>query len=450
MEIILYLLLIFSRFFNLSTTSRFIWDESSDLVRMFELSKHFRITLVGPISENGVKVFSSLPYYMTLPFVKIFNFIPVSPAYATAFFGILTIVILNIYLKKIKIIKPQKILFFILLLISFPLLESSRWAWNPHFIPFWQSLSLLFIPFNYLISGLLLGLTIHHHWYASFACFGFLFYLLSKKTKFYQIISFCFGLFLSILPFIIFDLTRPPGLFITRALYFSPISENKGAFNWSVLPVFFTYITGQNLYFGWLLLISTILIIIKFRKTVNIKFIYPLLFLLIGLSFIGDGVYPHYLLAGVIYYYLFLLNNLSKNKIFYYLLYFLIFTNILAIPKTILLNDWTTNIKAVTEITNIIEKEYANTKKPFNIAVLSSPDPNTFGRRFRDLLKIKNIEVISSAKYNETDKVFFVSYGTWEILKNNPAYEINNFRKLSPQQSWTIKNSNWKLYLLER
>lgn len=450
MEILLFVLLIFSRFFNLSLSSRFIWDESSDLVRMFDLVNNFRLTLIGPISENNVKIFSSLTYYMTLPFVKLFNFIPVSSAYATAFFSVLTFIILYIYLKKIKIIKSQRILFLILLLVSFPLLESARWAWNPHFIPFWQSLSLLFIPFNYLISGLLLGLTIHHHWYAAFSCLGFMFYLFFNKTKIFKIIIFGFGLFLSILPFIYFDLTHPPGLFFTRALYFSPISENKGVFNYSILIKFFTYIAGNNHYFGLILLIITIFLIIKFRKIIDYKYLFPLIFLLIGLSFIGGGVFTHYFLAGVIFYYLFLLINLNKDKIFYYLFYFLIFTNILAIPKIIFLNDWTTNINAITEITELIEKEYTNTQKPFNIAVLSSPDPNTFGRRFRDLLKIRNIQVISSDKYNETDKAFIISYQDWDKLKTDPSFELNNFRKHTPSQSWLIKNSNWKVYLLER
>lgn len=41
------------RVWNLETTSRFLWDESSDLVRMQEIWESKQIALIGPISEDG-------------------------------------------------------------------------------------------------------------------------------------------------------------------------------------------------------------------------------------------------------------------------------------------------------------------------------------------------------------------------------------------------------------
>lgn len=83
-------LLIFSRFYNLDKTARFIWDESSDLVTMHQIFVERNLTLIGPISEDGNKVFGSLSYYMLLPFTVIGKFDPVSPAYGAAFWGVLT------------------------------------------------------------------------------------------------------------------------------------------------------------------------------------------------------------------------------------------------------------------------------------------------------------------------------------------------------------------------
>ena len=88
--IIFFLILIFSRTFNLGKTARFIWDESSDLVSIHEIYVEHKITLIGPISEDGSKVFGSLTYYMLLPFAVIGKFDPASTAYGAAFWGILT------------------------------------------------------------------------------------------------------------------------------------------------------------------------------------------------------------------------------------------------------------------------------------------------------------------------------------------------------------------------
>ena len=73
--------LLFTRLYNLDKTARFIWDESSDLVNIHEIYVDKNITLIGPISEDGSKVFGSLTYYMLLPFAIAGNFDPVSTAY---------------------------------------------------------------------------------------------------------------------------------------------------------------------------------------------------------------------------------------------------------------------------------------------------------------------------------------------------------------------------------
>ena len=83
-------LIFFTRLYNLDGTARFTRDESSDLARMHEYYQNKQISLVGPISSEGDKVFSSLSYYMILPFAVLFNFTPVSPVYGMAFLGILT------------------------------------------------------------------------------------------------------------------------------------------------------------------------------------------------------------------------------------------------------------------------------------------------------------------------------------------------------------------------
>jgi len=141
--IIILFLLLFTRFYNLERTARFIWDESSDLVRMHQIYIDRNLTLIGPISEDGNKVFSSLTYYLLLPFTVMGGFHPVSPVYGTAFWGTFTVILLLILVRRLT---ENKIIFYltaVLLVVWHPLIETSRWAWNPNLIPFWTAFGLL-------------------------------------------------------------------------------------------------------------------------------------------------------------------------------------------------------------------------------------------------------------------------------------------------------------------
>ena len=92
--------LLFTRFYNLSQSDRFTRDESSDLVRMHQYYIDRTLTLIGPLDNTGTKVFGSLTYYMLMPFAILGNFNPVSPVYGTAFFGLLTALMI-VYMTKI-------------------------------------------------------------------------------------------------------------------------------------------------------------------------------------------------------------------------------------------------------------------------------------------------------------------------------------------------------------
>src|SRR3989339_1082519 len=108
------ILLIFTRFFNLEKTARFIWDESSDLVNIRRIYIQKDITLIGPISEDGNKVFGSLTYYMLIPFAVIGNFDPASTAYGAAFWGVITGILFLIISYKLN--KKSEVLTLLLII----------------------------------------------------------------------------------------------------------------------------------------------------------------------------------------------------------------------------------------------------------------------------------------------------------------------------------------------
>ena len=454
-------LLVLSRFYNLETSARFLWDESSDLVRMQELYQNPRLTMVGPISEDNVKVFGSLTYYLTLPFVAIFNFSPVSAAYATAFFGILTVILLILVFKKFK--EPISLIIIFIILTSYPLLQSARWAWNPHFVPFWQALGLFsFLAWGNIgivLSGLFFGLTIHHHYYALFAAIGFgLVVVWKKELRFKKIFLYILGLGIAISPFVLFDLTHPPGLFISRMIAFGQISNEVGSFSLTTVfnnlintPLKFTkYLGGSSLIFGIIILVLSLLNIFKLKKDAGQKWILVVITQFLGLALISGRVDDHYLLPAVIFYYLWIITSYKKSLISKILIYVLIISNIIALPALINRNNWETNIKASEDITNYVINKCQSDCKNYNLAVLSSPDMNTKGRRYRDLLKIKNIELATIDKYSDLKGVFFVSYTDWNDLKKDPSYEIDHYRNLNPTEVQYIKNSKWKVYFFEQ
>lgn len=455
-------LLIFTRFFNLDKTARFIWDESSDLVRMHQFYVERKITLVGPINESGDRVYGSLTYYMLLPFAILGNFDPVSPAWGSAFWGIITALLL-LFLTRI-INSKYTIPVAILTLLWFPLIETSRWAWNPNLIPLWSALGILFFlkktPKAIFLSGFFLGLTIHQHYLSLFTLVGFLSGLLIfgfKEKDLRKPLIWSLGAAITLVPFIIFDLRHPPGLFLTRILYASPIeasSSAAGVFSKSLVWIHYmlNYYT-QSTILSFALGLSILLLLIFDIKTRSkgILFALPWILQIIGLTFVYNPgpIYYYYLLPSTIFFLVWILyprQNFSQiiTKL---ILLTLIAGGLFSIIPKITQTTWQTDIKSVRQISSFILNE-VKTKdlKNTNIAVLESPDNNTYGRRYRDLLLIKDIRLKTKDEYDLTDHLFVVSTGSEKSLRESPSYEMHNFRSGLLVSFRAIEQSDWKIY----
>lgn len=464
--IIFIFLLIFTRFFNLDKTARFIWDESSDLVRMHQFYVERKITLVGPINESGNRVYGSLTYYMLLPFAVLGNFDPVSPAWGTAFWGMITALLL-VFLSKI-INSKYTILVAILTLVWFPLIETSRWAWNPNLIPLWSGLGILFFLRknlnNLFLSGIFMGLTIHQHYLSLFSLLGFflgLSILSIKERDFRKPFIWSLGIIITLIPFIVFDLRHPPGLFLTRILYASPIESSSSAAGvFSKTLVWIQYMLNyytQSTILSFALGLSILLLLIFDIKTRSkgILFALPWITQIIGLTFIYNPgpAYYYYLLPSTIF---FLAWILYPRQHYYsilasFMLVILLTGGLFSIVPKISQTTWQTDIKSVRQITSFISNEI-NTKnlKNSNIAVLESPDNNTYGRRYRDLLLLQDIGLRTRDEYDLTDHLFVVSTGSENLLRESPAYEMHNFRSGALVNSRAIDHSEWKVFHFTR
>lgn len=466
LSLIFFLLLIFTRTFNLDKTARFIWDESSDLVRIHQFFLEKKLTLIGPIDETGTKVFSSLTYYMLMPFAALGNFDPLSTVFGAAFWGIIT-ALLIIYLSYLI---NKKLLFWVgvLTLVWFPLVETSRWAWNPNLVPFWIVLGIIFFQFKkkiaFFFSGLFLGLTLHHHYLSIFTLAGFLMalFLTGLKTKNLSRFFLIFmGVFLAVTPFIIFDLRHPPGLFFTRLVFFSPIESSDTLISYlGKLKVWYEY---QNSYYTQFPILATILAILSplllifdiKNKSRALIFASAWVAQLSGLIFVNNPgkIYYYYVLPSTIFFLVWLIFPRQKigSTLAGTILLILILGGLLSITPKLTTSNWQTDIYSVRQISKVISDKIKNEDlKNVNLTVLSSPDNNTYGRRYRDLLLIENINLKSKDEYVLSDHLFVVSTGSEQDLRNDPAQEINYFRKGKLVQKINIPNSDWKVYHFHR
>ncbi|MBU3956794.1 hypothetical protein KKI19_00735 [Patescibacteria group bacterium] len=457
------ILCVLTRTLFLDTSARFIWDESGDLVRMHEIFKEKKVTLIGPISQDKINVYGSLTYYMFLPFALLFQFDPIGPVIGAAFYSLVSIFLLAVILwKKFGWNLVGSILF---LSFIFPFLQAGRWAWNPNLVPFWQILS-LFVYFSVFLkskrgiwlffSGFLQSLAVHNHWYAVFALAGFsvfVFLTSPRQKKWCYFLIFLTGVSVGLAPFLVFDLTHPPGLFITRMIYFSPLSLSQGAFSMKTfflrsisLPYQFLFYFFQERLISWLMLILLLLFFLKERLVKNLLLL-PLFFLFIGLSLIGGEVYQHYFLSGVVFLviWLFYCKKSVHHSCFQKLIILLFFVfSIKPSISELLKNDWSTNIAATRKIVMTISSDIES--RNCNLVVVASPDLNTKGKRYRDLLFLKGINLLPEDNYRDNECLYVVSSSDEATIRKDPAYELDRIRNMSATKEWQIKNSIWNVY----
>ena len=460
------ILLIFSRFYNLQRTARFIWDESSDLVRMHQIYSEKNLTLIGPISEDGNKVFSSLTYYLLLPFTIIAEFHPIGPIYATAFYGSLTVILLILLTRKLN---KDKVIFYLsalLFIVWYPLVETSRWAWNPNLIPLWSVLSILMFVKNkkwsLLLAGTFLGLTVHQHYVGFFALCAFwlvIFLRYGKRAQFPKIFILSVGILFALSPFIIFDMTHPPGLFLSRILYFNYLGSSEGGI-YNLIPKFIAAFNGTFKYLipvpflMYLSFLPLTLLIFKDIKQRSDALIYIFIFIvqLAGSSLI-ENFYPHYIIPGIIFFLVYLIYPRQKNVLIYQkiVLLILIIASLTTIKSQLTKVSWENDIRSISAITDIIAEEIVQDDlKNNNIAVVAGPDPNTYGRRYRDLLGLRGISFKTRDEYNITDHLFVVSTAQESVIRNDRAYEMSYFNKGELFKKWEIDDSQWIIYLFKR
>lgn len=461
--IVFFCLLIFTRVYNLDHTSRFTQDESLNLVRMHEYFVDRKVTLVGTISNNGVRVFGSLTYYMLMPFTIIGHFDPISEVYGTAFYGILTVLMLLVVVKRIN----KKLLFFALalLLVWFPLVQSSRWAWQPYLVPFWMALGVLFLLFDtpllLFLSGLSFGLSVHIHFIAllaagAFMAIYFVRLLLQRRLK--DGLLFGTGFVLALLPFAIFDLRHPPGFFFTHFFTvhaiptqshytFLSLLGNLLNVTWATLMYF-----SQNAVLAVLLGVGiAVLIFLDIRdKNGGLMYGFSWIAQVVGGAFLDFQI--HYLTPTFVFLIVWLFyprkalpQNLSKG-----LMVILIIGGIISIVPQLTVTEVPPDIYSDRAVVKIIEQTTRDEHlKNINLAELQSPSTDVEGLALRDMLLIDNVPIRLPGDYDVSENQFVMSTSSEAALRRDKSAAMAYFGSGQLAQEWNIPNSPWKLYLFK-
>jgi len=463
--------LFLTRFINLNKSATFLWDNTIDLVKIHQYFHDRKITMVGPISEDGNKVYGSLSYYMLMPFAILGRFDPLSTTIGAAFWG--TMAALLLFLAARILNKKISLWILILVIIWFPLVETSRWAWNPNLMIFWITLGvLLFQIKNKLaapIAGFSMGLSIHNHYLAIVSVGIFLlmtFPLKTKRRETKEWLLLTAGVILSLLPFVLFDLRHPPGLFLSRALYFNQtqtsldfmsfVSRSVG--NLRVVLYYYTH----SVWLMWIVGIAgTALLIcdVKRYKSALIYF-FPWFGQIVVIGFINNS-YFHYFLPGLVFFVIWIafpragIPKLLNQLVILTLIIGSITTILPQIKNNPYVDDWDKswhpNIKTVKEIVNTIESTINERHlTQINLAVLGSQDANTVGLKYRNLLLIDGYSIKDKHSYFTSDNLFVISQVSETILRRDPAAELNNFRNRQIEGNWSYDNNIWKLYLFNK
>ena len=445
------LLAVFMRLYRIETNAHFQADEARDLVNIHQIFVEKKITLVGPISDDGSHLFSSLTYYLLLPFAVFFEFDPMGTVVGAVVWGLITFGVF--WLLAIRINPKMLIPAGILAAVWWPLVETSRWPWNPNLVPLWIGLS-IYLSFNKdkiskVLSGLSAGLSLHHHFLAIVAA-GFVW--LRQRSLWWVV-----GIGAAIMPFILFDWRHPPGLFLSKMILYN--NGNHLPKLAEIIPRLIDAIKFSNGYLFpgvGLTLIIFILILAIFvwdikNKSKNIYWGVSA-FLTLGILMIYSQQFQ-YLLGTVPLVWMWLIGKRKGwgKGLAAILMVLIVLSSIMKFGKEVRKDDYKGNIRLITGASEIIKQQIDEQKlQNANLAVLGSIDLDRTGKTYRGVLLTWNVKLKNITDYNLSDNLFVITQKQVTNLQGDGAAEIDGFRNGPVKGIWKVGGTNWQVVQFNR
>ncbi len=168
---LLIIVAIFFRTYKIRDYIVFLGDEGRDAIVMRDIFVNHHLPFLGPTASVGGFYLGPIYYWMAAPFLFLWHYDPVGPAYFVAIIGILTVLLLFRFIKEETSFWPAFLAS--LLYATAPLIvRYSRSSWNPNPLPFFSLLLIYFIYKGikeeksqfFLLAGACFGIAIQLHY----------------------------------------------------------------------------------------------------------------------------------------------------------------------------------------------------------------------------------------------------------------------------------------------
>jgi hypothetical protein len=355
----------------------------------------------------------------------------------------------------------------ILIIIWYPLLESGRWAWNPHLMPFWFALgiALLFLLKRRLVTlffaGMCFGLALHNHYIAVIPAIAYLTVesvSLIKERKWLLFLSLGAGFVFSLLPFVVFDLRHPPGLFISAYI------GNRAPHVQTVDSLLkFLMLLGRNFFVSamamardhvWaiILIVATLILIGTdlFKKRFKVLLWLAPGMTLMGLGVFLDGFETRYFFSGIVFFFMWLIEKRKGiNRLAQLTVIFVLIASSLTTSYALMVRPQlppsTRIIKAAADAIISIMADNPEIKNT-NITTDMSKDTDMLSNKYRDYLSIRGVSFRAASEYDVSEHLFVITQADETSLRKSESYPLRVFGDQQVRAVREIPGSNWRVF----
>lgn len=201
----------------------YLGDQGRDAIIIRRIATLEDFPGIGPSSSVGNVFLGPFFYYFSAPWLLLFNFNPIGPAYGVALTSIAAIPLAYFAMKKLSD-KTTAMVFVFCMAVSYSMVSLTRFAWNPNLLPISSFFSVYFFIqarqkqklWMYALVGVFISISIQFHYVALALGLPMGLYLAKDlvvrirqhRIVLYlkQLLAMGTGFVLLLLPFILFDI----------------------------------------------------------------------------------------------------------------------------------------------------------------------------------------------------------------------------------------------------
>lgn len=462
------------RFYRLESSLQFLGDQGRDALIMKRLLIDHDFPFIGPITSVGNFYLGPLYYYLMAPFLWLFNFNPVGPAFATALIGTGTIPAIYYVTLKMFSSRPALIAAFLYAFGSIPVLQT-RGAWNPNPMPL-VSLGIIFSLYHLIIKKqyqwlvvftfcLASALQLHYIILFLFPFLLWQFIRLPQKSKLTRYLWLSLAIFLVFnLPLILFE-AKNNFVNLKGLLYYFQ-SSGYQQFNWwqklkdingrseEVIGMVLGFGERFSIMRAWvsrIILFGIAILLFKQPSRAAILLVQYLFFSILALVFYQGSIFPHYLgfLYPVVYILAALLLSKFRGKYWLFAGLFILFflkINLSSIKNVLVNNHGNLKSSAITA-EHIAQDIDLHHYSDFNLILIDDThDYRAMG--FRYFLELKGKKALGIDNYSQAKIVYVISPYPQVDVTNIPVWEIKSTWPSRETEKWEFTNSE-NIYKIE-